>query len=208
MKIKYPRTLHLPWSETITSDDRKLLNCSVFEGKKILVTEKMDGENTSMYNNCIHARSLDSRDHESRSFVKRIHSRISHEIPNGWRICGENLFAKHSISYDNLSDYFLVFSIWDENNICLPWCQTKEYCKILDLKMVPTILTLESFDENTIRNISIDCKKTEGYVVRNYNEFHYSQFSSNVAKYVRKNHVQTDSHWMNSIIEKNKLVNE
>jgi hypothetical protein len=45
----------------------------------------------------------------------------------------------------------------------------------------------------------------EGYVVRNADKFHYDDFSSNVAKWVRKNHVQTDTHWMHSTIIPNGL---
>ena len=37
--------------------------------------------------------------------------------------------------------------------------------------------------------------EVEGFVVRNVDSFAYEDFSKNVAKYVRKNHVQTDEHW-------------
>lgn len=35
----------------------------------------------------------------------------------------------------------------------------------------------------------------EGYVTRNLDSFHINDFDKNVAKCVRKNHVQTDEHW-------------
>ena len=35
----------------------------------------------------------------------------------------------------------------------------------------------------------------EGVVVRNIESFPLDDFSKNVVKYVRKNHVQTDEHW-------------
>ena len=57
--VKYPRTYHLPWSRP-TSDDKKLVDDSQFYGKHLVVTLKMDGENTSMYEDKIHARSIDS----------------------------------------------------------------------------------------------------------------------------------------------------
>lgn len=47
--------------------------------------------------------------------------------------------------------------------------------------------------------------KHEGYVIRNADGFKYEDFASNVAKYVRANHVQTDSHWMHSELIKNQL---
>ena len=35
----------------------------------------------------------------------------------------------------------------------------------------------------------------EGFVIRNIDQFKYEDFSKNVGKYVRSNHVQTDEHW-------------
>ena len=68
--IKYPRTPHLPWSEGITSDDKKIKTLNKFHGRSVIITEKMDGENTTMYRNNIHARSLDSRGGEERAWIK------------------------------------------------------------------------------------------------------------------------------------------
>ena len=45
----------------------------------------------------------------------------------------------------------------------------------------------------------------EGFVVRNVAEFSVVDFTKNVAKYVRKGHVQTDEHWTKSW-KPNKLV--
>jgi hypothetical protein len=35
----------------------------------------------------------------------------------------------------------------------------------------------------------------EGVVIRNAGEFPVDEFSNNVCKWVRPNHVQTDEHW-------------
>src|SRR5579863_5868310 len=115
MYFKYPRTPHLPWSPGATDDDKMLGSIEHFVGKQIVVTEKMDGENTSLYRDHSHARSLDSQMHPSRTMLRQMHATIKHEIPEGWRICGENLFAKHSIHYSNLPSYFLVFGIYNED---------------------------------------------------------------------------------------------
>jgi phosphoribosylformylglycinamidine synthase len=48
-RFKYPRTLHLPWSESITSDDKVLKSIDSFLGKHVIITTKMDGGNISMY---------------------------------------------------------------------------------------------------------------------------------------------------------------
>lgn len=218
--VKYPRTHHLPWSPGLTKDDRVMEYVKdhrygktvrlPLDGLAVVVTEKMDGENTTMYRDGLHARSIDGRNHPSRNWVKNLHASIKHEIPDGWRICGENLYAKHSIHYTSLPSYFMVFSIWDERNVCLGWEDTKAYADILGLATVREIYT-GIFDEQKIRALMTPGKEpegTEGYVVRSYTEFPYSQFRFKVAKYVRENHVQTHGHWMRSRLELNTLDTE
>src|SRR5690554_4811700 len=108
---KYPRTRHLPWSPGASHDDLVSREVESFVGQRIIVTEKMDGENTTLYRDHLHARSLDSRHHPSRDWVKALHGRIAHEIPERWRVCGENLYARHSIGYEALPSYFMLFSV-------------------------------------------------------------------------------------------------
>lgn len=45
----------------------------------------------------------------------------------------------------------------------------------------------------------------EGYAIRLDEGFYLNEFNKSVAKFVRKNHVQTDNHWMEQEIVKNKL---
>lgn len=210
-RIKYPRTFHLPCSPGTTSDDKKLTISQLeayYCGVDVIYTEKMDGENTTMYSDYIHARSLDSRHHPSRDWVKRFHSEIAHELPDRWRFCGENMFAKHSISYDNLDSYFYGFSIWDENNICLSWEQTKLWFDVLGIQHVPEIkdcppvTCLEAVEALGKQVVS---EGKEGFVVRRSKSFEYSRFDRSVAKYVRADHVQTETHWMSQSIIPNKL---
>lgn len=200
---KYPRTPHVPWSLGATDDDKKLQSMTHFYGERIIVTEKMDGENYTLYNDHSHARSLDSANHSSRAWVKSFHNTFKHDIPENIRICGENLYATHSIHYDDLESYFYVFSIWEEN-VCLSWEDTELYLKLLNLNSVP-IIYLGMYNENYIK--SIDIGNTEGYVIRNVKSFKYEEFSQNIAKFVRKDHVQSDKHWMHSKIIPNKLKN-
>lgn len=213
-KVKYPRTYHTPWSNGTTSDDRILINMDHFVDKEVVITEKLDGENTSLYNNGFHARSLDSRHHESRDWVKSFHGQIKHQIPVGYRICGENVYAKHSIFYENLSTYFYVFNIWNENNECLSYDETMEWCELLEISHVPVIYK-GIYDEELIKSLWIEGETksffgpvSEGYVIRINEKFHYSDFENNYAKVVRKNHVQTDEHWMSQQIIPNILKNK
>jgi TatA/E family protein of Tat protein translocase len=132
-RVKYPRTYHLPWSPGRTSDDRVLPSLDGFIGEDVVVTAKMDGENTTLRRECLHARSLDWEPHPSRTMIKALHARVAADIPAGWRLCGENLQAVHSIRYTQLPDVFLLFSVWDERNRCLSWAETLDWALLLDL---------------------------------------------------------------------------
>ena len=204
MKVKYPRTYHVSWSPGKTSDDKTQFDLSSFEGKYIVLTEKMDGENSTISREYTHARSLDSADHLSRHWLKGMWGNMRYDIPEGWRICGENLYAKHSLGYDNLSSYFMVFSIWNEKNECLSISETMEWCQLLNLQFVP-VLYHGKFDLEFVKNFKIDTEKQEGFVMRIVDSFHYDDFNKFVVKWVRKSHVNTDSHWMYNKIVKNKL---
>lgn len=206
MYTKYPSTPHLRGSNSIAKDDTTTSD-EIFEGKYVVITEKMDGENTTMYGDHIHARSVDSRHHPSRDWVKRFHASIRHNIPEGWRVCGENVYAEHSIHYDSLPSYFLGFSIWNEDNICLRWIETLTLFQEWGITPVP-ILWCGLYDPKIIEAVidQLDTSKQEGFVVRSTNNFHFSEFQNNVAKYVRKDHVQTDQHWTKKSVVPNQLA--
>jgi len=195
--VKYGRTNHLPWSPGVNDDDRVMQNLSPFEGKLCIWSKKMDGENTTGYQDGhIHARSIDSRGGEDRAWVKQFLSERLYELPEGWRICGENMWAEHSIHYNDLKSYFLGFSIWDDINRCLSWDETMEWFDLLGITSVP-VLHRGIFSEKTCHDIEKDLRwdKDEGYVVRLAEGFTLAQFKNSIAKYVRKGHVQTTKHW-------------
>lgn len=203
--VKYPRTPHLPWSESADGDDIIIDTMDSFHGREVVVTEKMDGEGTTMYYDLCHARSIDSAYHESRSWVLNLWGKIRHRLNDNQRICGENMFWIHSVVYTSLPSYFLMFSFW-EDNICLSWDETCEMAEVLDLHTVP-VLYRGLYDEKIIKSLYGDemHNTVEGYVVRPTDSFQRIDFQSNVAKFVRKNHIQTDQHWMRSGGELNML---
>ena len=209
-RIKYPRTYHLPWSLGATDDDKVLNDCTQFEGRRVIVTKKMDGENTTFYpDGYVHARSLDSQGGIDRDWVKAFAQKVCYSLPEGWRVCGENLWAKHSIHYEDLPSYFLCFGIWDNTNRCLRWDDIVVWCSLLGIERVPVLFD-GIWDEKAIRSLekNMDFSRDEGYVVRFAGEFKYEDFKSSVAKFVRPNHVQTDKHWRSSSLTPNALTNQ
>lgn len=207
MKTKYPRTFHLPFSPGVSSDDKVCKDLSQFTNQDVVVTVKMDGENTTLYQDGFHARSIDSRHHPSRDWLARWHSTIAHEIPTGWRICGENLYARHSLEYQALPSYFMGFSIWNEDNVALNWDDTLLYFEALGIHPVETLYR-GKFDEAVLRNLAknLDTSKNEGFVVRLSDNFHYSDFNKAVAKWVRAAHVNSGTHWTHQAVVPNKLA--
>jgi hypothetical protein len=208
--VKYPRTWHLPWSPGASDDDKVLTDVSQFEGQEVVVTRKEDGENTTIYRDYIHARSLDSRHHPSRTSVKALQGRIGHELPEGWRLCGENLQAQHSIAYHQLPEYFLLFAIYNADNVCLSWDETQEWAQLLELSTVAELYR-GIWDAPAVTACQAASSpwsdQVEGYVVRTTAGFPYAAFRRHTAKWVRAGHVQDDGgHWMSKPVVANGLA--
>lgn len=203
---KYPRTPHLPFTRAMAADDKILLSTDHLKGQEVVVSLKKDGECTSLYKHSYHAKSLDSRHHPSRDWLKAFHATFAHDIPEGWRICGENLYAQHSIAYDDLPSYFMGFSVWDEKNWTLSWDDTEEFFELLSIESVPVVYR-GPYEDAIIQALAdkLDTEKEEGLVVRLARAFRYEDFAESVAKWVRKGHVQTDEHWMHGPVIPNKL---
>lgn len=218
-RTKYPRTMNLPWSNSDSSDDVWWKDCHLFEGKEVVATEKLDGECTTVYRDgWTHARSLDSGPHPSRSWMKGYAAKWAYEIPEGHRVCGENVYAWHSIFYTQLPTYFFVFGIYDQDNRCMAWKDVEEFCELLGLHTVP-VLYRGIWDEKLVRerwtgvgtfptftspDQSRPCE-AEGFVVRVAASFPHSEFTNHCAKWVRANHVQTDAHWTAAPVSPNLL---
>lgn len=197
--IKYPRTYHLPFSQTKGGDDKDFKHLDYLSNKEIIVTLKMDGQNCSMTKNYIFQRSINSRNENARltgSLVKSFYNSMNYLIPEDWRICGEDMTYIHSIEYSESIAPYLVFNIWNENNECLSFSETLDWCELLGFSHVP-ILYEGKFDLEKLENIfnNLNFEKQEGIVVRNKEKFEYQDFSKNVCKAVRPNHVQTDEFW-------------
>lgn len=215
-RTKYPRTPHLPWSLGKTNDDVDFNDLGSFDGRAVVITEKMDGECTTVYHDgYCHARSTDSGHHPSRSWMKMFAATFARDIPEGWRVCGENLYAYHSVFYTDLPTYFIMYGIYDECNSCLSWEQTESVCEMLGLMTVPVIFkgqwdaalrklwtgngafpTFESKETHPTYTDDFTPCEAEGYVVRLADGFGYNEFQASCAKFVRPHHVKTDEHWM------------
>lgn len=195
-RFAYPRTYHLPWSPGATSDDKFMKSIQNFIGQRVIVTEKRDGENTTLYpDGYVHARSIDGTGKEYQSWIIRKWREVSFQLDEDLRVGGENLFARHSVAYENLESYFEAFGVYSPTH-ALSWDESQMLVELLGLKMVPVLFD-GIWDERVVRELCerVVAEGGEGIVVRIAAEFPIEEFHLNVGKYVRENHVQTDQHW-------------
>ena len=204
---KYNRTYHLPWSPGATSDDKISTDVENLVGAEIVITEKLDGENTGMTDKGVYARShaAFTTSPWSRE-VRLLHKmKVEDQLGEGVFLFGENMEGVHSIEYTNLDSYFYIFGVRD-NNIWIPWQQVEEYSYLLDIPTVPVLFKgvvnsvkeLKSLVNDLVSKQSELGGDIEGVVVRSAGMFHNDDFAENVMKWVRKDHVQTDEHWTRS----------
>lgn len=216
---KYNRTLHLPWSEGATSDDKISKDVESLLHKEIVITEKVDGSNTSIEAGGCFARSHNGPPtHSSFDGLKALHSNIKYSIPDNIQIFGEWCFALHSIAYDKLPGYFLMFAIreLDKNgeSFWYSWDEVKAWAEELNIPTVPVLWQGIVSSEKELRSItnklvfekSVYGETREGIVIRLADVIPNKNFSESVMKWVRKNHVQTSDHWTNQQVVRNKLA--
>ena len=201
LSSKYSRTYHFPFSPGTTSDDKIIQDWQGILAHELVMTEKLDGENTCLKTSGVYARShaAPTRNPWARNMWP-IWERVKNDLKT-LEVFGENLYGLHSIEYNNLETYFYVFAIRDGEQ-WLSWEEVCFYAGVLDLPTVP-VIEQKVYTETEIpdqiqaqlalgSNLGGEC---EGFVFRNADSFHVDTFAQNVLKYVRKNHVKTDEHW-------------
>ncbi|WP_211310420.1 RNA ligase family protein [Pontivivens insulae] len=172
----------------------------------IVVTEKMDGENTTIHAAGCHARSPDSRYHPSRDWLKAFAAGVSPMLFEDERIIGENLYAKHSVAYDALPSFFLGFS-WIVGNVIQSWDDTLERFGELGVTPVSTLYR-GAYRDGLFEDIAhaMNSDTQEGFVVRTAIAFPESDMPLSMGKYVREGHVQSETHWMQAPLVPNRLA--
>jgi hypothetical protein len=218
---KYNRTFHVPWSPGGTNDDKRAEH-AVFVGLDIVITEKMDGSNTSLETDACYARTHSGPpNHPSFDALKAMHATIKHKIPSGFQLFGEWCYAQHSIAYNELPGYFMLFNVRDltktfegqPNPSWLSWDEVEMWAEEIGVPTVPVLYKGKVWSEDELRRLTNSFMNQpsmcggirEGVVIRLASEFVERSFDYAVLKCVRANHVQTTEHWKDQEITKNKL---
>ncbi|MFD8413939.1 RNA ligase family protein [Streptomyces sp. NPDC059650] len=196
---RYPRTPHLPGSPGATADD-EWADWDAFvpeAGARIVMTLKMDGENTTVHRDGMYARSPSGRSWPWQDEMRAHAAAFRADIPPGWFVCGENLTVTHSLHYTRPLPQFMVFSVW-AGDTCLSWADTTEWAELLGLATVPVLYEGPRLSPAALHQVfeaSTDTDHDEGYVVRDAGAFARPQFGRRVAKWVRPGHVTTGRSW-------------
>jgi len=206
---KYPRTYHLPWSPGASSDDKIAATIDQVIGCPIIITEKLDGENT-----CLNQQGVFARSHAAptqnpwSSYLWNYWNQLHFQLDD-LEVFGESLFATHSISYTGLQQYFYVFGM-RQGAFWLPWEQVILWAELMNLPLAPVLFEgvvnseqeLETLidqllqESSELESLEVDQEvPKEGVVVRPIEGFKTEEFGEKVFKWVRANHVQTDAHW-------------
>lgn len=221
-RIKYPSTGHFPFSPEHEGRRNDHTEITQFANVPLVLTIKMDGSNAMVTHDRVTARNGTDAPHASFDYLKQLHSKFKHRIPEHLQIFGEWLYAKHSISYTDdlaLDSYFQVFGVFDQRyNLWLSWPEVEQWADEIGHPTVPMIETGEYeewqiYTENKRPDFStlgqsIVNRGHEGLVARVKYPYHYGQFEQRLAKYVRDGHVQTDTHWKHQEITQNELAED
>jgi ATP-dependent RNA circularization protein (DNA/RNA ligase family) len=147
---KFPRTPHLLWLSSRNVRDDKImtpLEAETFLSKPIVVEEKVDGANVGLSFDEFNKLQVQNRG----TFLKapftgqwqRLSSWVSdHEVllreklPTGMILFGEWCYAKHSIAYSRLPDWFLGFDVFDrlQNQF---WSARRRDALLVEMGIVP-----------------------------------------------------------------------
>lgn len=208
--MKYPRTYHVPFSPGATKDDKKLKDgwFEYYRGKQIILTEKLDGENSCLCQKGVFARSHATETRSPWSINlwgnDGLYWKVKGVIDDDLYIFGENLYGEHSIHYNKLKDYFHIFACYNETrDKWWSWDDVRFVSKVMEVPTVPVLWRGIAETEDQIEEIIYQVMNMpsaygdtkEGVVMRLVDGFSGDDFPNYVCKYVRANHVQTDEHW-------------
>ncbi len=213
--MKYPRTPYLICSPTIDESDRLTVDLESLCHKLLIATIKLDGSNVQLTRSHVAARNGATANHPSFNMLKQIHAQIKNQIPENETIYAEWLYAKHSIHYTGalaLKSLLRLFGVHDDvKKFWYSWEYVESLSASLGLDTVP-VLGKFSFDspaevvaESGRLQYGIISKGHEGFVFRSAGIISDEDFSTNIGKWVRANHVQTTDHWSKSSIIKNEV---
>lgn len=219
--MKFPTTPHLLWLGTTAARADKVLareEAQMFLSQPVVVEEKVDGANLGLsfdaHGNLIAQnrgnvlqRGINDQFAPLWAWLSERETRLFDALEDCMILFGEWCYARHSIHYTRLPDYFLAFDVFDRREQCfLSSVKRDEICDELKLTIVPIVGSgLFSLSEIPclIGQSSFYDGPMEGVYLRQEN----SSFLIHRDKVVRAEFTQLmDEHWMNQPMTANRLL--
>jgi ATP-dependent RNA circularization protein (DNA/RNA ligase family) len=220
--LKFPRTPHLFVVPGLNIRDDKLLGKSeaeLFFNNPIVLEEKVDGANIGISFSESGILQLQNRgnylsnnDHPQFSLIWNwAYSRLEllqQYISSDFVVFGEWCYAKHSIYYTSLPDWFLGFDVFDKKNkVFLNSELRNRLLKMVNIEIIP-VLGKGNYSEIDLEKLLMNSKSKfySGPVEGIYIRYEDSEKLLKRAKIVRGNFIQDiDTHWSNKKMTINKL---
>lgn len=211
---KYPSTPHWPDSESVHRDDSYHTEPEIFVNRPVVITEKLDGGNTCLWNGEVYARSTTAPSRAGWMAMVRKHHAWKTADPtlNPFTFYGEDIYGVHSIEYDAVpeDETFRLFAVRQHGSepdgsqdVILNWNTIVREAQKLGFPLVPVVFQgrfqsiqeITEFFRQELQKPSALGGPREGFVMRSVHGFFIPEFPTYICKYVRPNHVQTDEHW-------------
>jgi ATP-dependent RNA circularization protein (DNA/RNA ligase family) len=219
MFIKYEKTFRVPISQ-IRVPGKLILSGKELQlllAGKVEIDEKMDGANAGIIR---HKKgfSLQKRgslvgqsEHEQFQYFHAWANRMKYDnimsVPPWYLIYGELLYAVHTIYYDSLPDYFLVFDILDlkkDHWMCRE--EKEDFCGQFGFDIVPLVAE-GYFNIDDLYDLmpkeSAFGEVAEGMVIKRYRKKEYLRGKIVKPQFIKT--IEESEHWTKYNIRKNKL---
>jgi atypical dual specificity phosphatase len=217
---KFPRTAHLFNIGGATVDDRFVSEeqYEYFLNNNIQITEKVDGAQMGISIDENYKIMVQNRSHyvnsKSASQFKYLDKWIDDNKDDLYNILdtdhilyGEWLYAKHSIKYNNLPDYFMAFDLFNKRE------KVFYNREILEKKLENTNIKLVrvmnegTFDkQHLLKLIEMKSNYTDSRVEGIYLKAFDGDYVKYRSKLVRNDFISGNQHWSKNIVEPNNLM--
>jgi RNA ligase. len=231
---KFARTFHLPLEPNASRDDliAPLSSLSILKDHTLVVEEKVDGANVGITihegqpvirnRNYILNKGYGRKDTPAKKqyaplwnwFYSNTYKFLALEKLLGFTpsVYGEWLYARHTIEYDRLPDYFIAYDIYcpDEQK----WLAPSRYRAALEeagFSVVPKVAwgPVSQDELKLMRDERSEFSSTsqcEGLYLKTATDLYGLEYCATRLKMVRNAFI-TDDHWNNKSLVTNKLTN-
>lgn len=219
--FRFPHTPHLAWLGDDKPRDDKVL--SPGEARELLaldvvVEEKLDGANLGFSVSADGKLQVQNRSHylaapyagqfsRLRSWLPAHEEELIEALGSDLIAFGEWCAARHSLTYEHLPDWWLLFDVCDRSEQRF-WSTARrdQWAASLDISTVPTLnrgkLSLSSLEQMLRAASAFSTGPLEGVVVRSEDD----AWLKARAKLVRAGFAQgIESHWRTRVLEWNRL---